>query len=94
MQILKNIFLLAITSSCLLAQSGCTTTPSYSGFPTPPESLMQAPRELKPILKNEIYRPVTVREYAMTVNQNYEACLLNAEDFSALQKWVRKQQEK
>ena len=55
---------------------------------------MQAPRKLKPILNGEIYRQVTVREYAMAVNQNYEACLLNAEDFSALQKWVRKQQEK
>ena len=55
---------------------------------------MQTPRELKPILKDDMYRPVTLREYALTVNQNYETCLLNTENFSALQKWVRKQQEK
>ena len=55
---------------------------------------MQKPRELKPVLENDIRRPVTLREFVLRVNENYETCHLNAEDFRALQEWVRKQQEK
>ena len=55
---------------------------------------MQKPRKLKPVLENDIQRPVTLREFVLQVNENYETCHLNAEDFRALQEWVRKQQEK
>ena len=94
MQTRKTIFERVTISSCLLVLSACTTTPCYSGFPVPPESLMQNPRELKPVLENNIQRPVTLQEFVLQVNENYETCHLNAEDFRALQEWVRKQQEK
>ena len=89
----KPALLTTIMSFCLPALSACTTTPSYSGFPTPPASLMQAPRPLETILENDVERPVTLREFLRKVNDNYAACHLNAADYSALQAWVRQQQE-
>lgn len=55
---------------------------------------MQEPRRLKPVLENDAQRPVTLLEFVQRVNENYEACHLNAEDYRALQEWARKQQEK
>ena len=91
---LKTILLLTTISSCLLALSGCMTPSCYGGFPEAPASLMQEPREQKPILEDGIDRPVTLRQFMGRVGENMEACHLNADDYRALQDWVRQQKEK
>ncbi|NLC24647.1 MAG: hypothetical protein GX776_09340 [Oxalobacter sp.] len=55
---------------------------------------MVEPREQKPILEDGIYRPVPIRQFMTRVGENMEACHLNADDYRALQEWVRRQKEK
>jgi hypothetical protein len=54
-------------------------------FPTPPESLMQPPEELKPINKTG---SVSSGEVLLSVTENYAICNRNALRLEFLQKWA------
>lgn len=85
MGLLGPILFTGLLLSAILS-SGCSVVPVKTPFPSVPETLLEAPKELQPAAESG-----KLSDLLLTVTDNYSVCNANADRLQAWIDWYSEQ---